>query len=147
MIGYSRVLLPPIFELPHVKHQVNAVIYENIFQSDENKHEANEAALLNFDIYFQFNFSGVLEIIPVSAHLERNLAQIGEMRPKVKLTFEGQEWHSLPAEGGIHPHWTGHFHTNKSNGGFIASIEDNLKSNKLEEWARLIRMASNRLGF
>lgn len=78
---------------------------------------------LNIDIYFQFNFSGSLDIIPVSAHLERNLAQIGEMKPKVHLEFEEESWCSLEAEGGIHPHWTGHFYAKRdSEEGIIASI-------------------------
>lgn len=70
-------------------------------------------------------------MIPVSAQLERDVAQIGEMKPRVRLELEGQTWCSLEAEGGIHPHWSGHFHAERNHYGIIDSIAENLRNNKL----------------
>lgn len=84
--SYSRILLPPLQELPHTRHTVTAKLIDNIFHAAESTNDdAAVAGQLSIDIYFQFNFSGILEVIPVSAHLERNIAQIGEMKPRVRL--------------------------------------------------------------
>jgi hypothetical protein len=94
--SYSRILLPPLQQLPHTRHTVTATLIDNIFHAAEDSSEdAAAAGQLSLDIYFQFNFSGSLEVIPVSAHLERNMAQIGEMRPRVRVSLEEQSWCSL----------------------------------------------------
>jgi hypothetical protein len=94
--SYSRVLLPPLIELPHTRHSLTLQLFENIFQAGEgNSGEAAASGELQIDLYFQFNFGGSLEVIPVSAHLERNIAQIGEMKPRVRLELEGESWCSL----------------------------------------------------
>lgn len=108
--------------------------------------EINErrVAVVELDLYYRLDFAGKIEIIPISANLERNVAQIGEMKPVLRLGIEGQSWSSLEAEGGIHPRWSGHFHAKKDANGAIWNISDNLNHNlSLTALQRLSYLAAN----
>lgn len=67
---------------------------------------------LTIELYFQLGFKATLDIIPLSATIARSIVPVGEMRPVIEMKIENQQWLSLDA-GGIHPHWSGHYHTKR----------------------------------
>lgn len=66
--AYSRILLPPLLELPHVKHKLNVSLV-NKFVESASSDKNYKVGKLDMELYFQFNFKGAIEIIPVSANL------------------------------------------------------------------------------
>lgn len=109
----GRILLPPIMELPHSRHRVTIILWSNIVTYDSASKIPQEMAELTLDIYYQLNFKGKIELIPTIADLQRNIAEIGEMKPIIYLQYEKKEWKSLEAEAGIHPCWSGHFYAKR----------------------------------
>lgn len=104
--GYSRILLIPLIQYPHIRHTVNAKLI-GIKQSGEVTSEV--VAKVTLEIYFRLDFKGIVDIIPMEAALGQNMVPVGDMRSVIGISCEGKKWLSLDS-GGIHPHWSGYFH-------------------------------------
>lgn len=105
--GFSRILLTPLIQYPHIKHTVKAAL---IALKDSGEPNKPLVATITLEIYFRLDFKAFVDVIPLSASLGLNMVPVGEMRPVVGISCEGKKWVSLDS-GGIHPHWSGHFHT------------------------------------
>ncbi len=62
--------------------------------------------MVQLSLFFLYNFEGHLLVEPISADLERNLAEIGQMSPIVRMFLRDKEYDTEAVdEGGIRPHW------------------------------------------
>ena len=104
-----NILLTPFIEEPHTRHTV----YLNMKLADKSNRldrtslsNSETAGIVTIEVFFLMKFEAQLKIIPVQAHLKNNLAELGQLRPRVFMYLNGQVKKSFALDsGGIHPCW------------------------------------------